>query len=370
MYIEHNSAFRLCYAVGYELIYDYLRHVLGVQGQYSGVGIHIGHFVSHFRMSSGSTVTNFQMRRLIHTGVALWLRGFASKVLRPCCEVSLVGGDGTFIGIPTQNIPACATPAWQPHRLCSPSVSWDRRSRQPLAKAFEDSGLDKKAIDELLEQLKNSVSTTNSESTRLSVAEAITHSDVLRRTVPELVVELTRWLRLTCLSREYQPLRAIFSCLFANDSLTGLFPPQLASTLLENIPKLAIQQSCLKIVEEFKTEYAFRGCGLGPEIAELFSVQISTNHRVHQSSLNMIQYFVKIAANMYRQISRKPESQHQQDNSDLEWRKRHKLFPKILFSAPASIFFPQYKFDGTAELIPAAVTSHSQIAHHQGQNIR
>jgi hypothetical protein len=264
--------------------------------------MHIGHFASHFRMSTGCTITNNLMRRLLQTGITMWLRGFASSVLQPCCELSLIGGDGTFIGIPTENIPKSAQPVWEPQTLRNPIISWDCKTRQPLAKAFEDYGLGDSDAQELLELLNEMISATNSESMRLTFAETLKTCDVLQTTTPEVVIELSRWLHMSSLYSEYNPLRTIFSCIFGKYSITGLFPPQLTTTILSVQTELTCSAKCRRCVERLSIEYPFNGCGLGAEICQLFIAQLASQNIVKHTTVNMIVYFAKLSSNMYKFI--------------------------------------------------------------------
>ncbi len=279
-----------------------MSHILGVAGKYSGIGMHLGHYASHFRTTSSSTVSNNQMRRLLHTGIALWLRGFSDSVLRPCCDLSLIGGDGTFIGIPTQNIPHSTQPVWQPQALREPRIEWNRRSRKPLAHGFANAGMNEKEADELVESLKEALSAGNSESTRRAFATSIQATRILHQVSQEIHLEFVRWLQMSPFSQEFGPLRMIFSCLFASESLTGVFPPQLAKYLLLSKAALLDPQSCVDTVSKMSRDYSFKGCGIGSEIIEVFRAQLTTSNCIKGSTVNMLWYFAKNAHDLHNAV--------------------------------------------------------------------
>jgi hypothetical protein len=257
------------------------------------------------------------MRRLLHTGITMWLRGFSSQVMRPCCEVGLVGGDGTFIGIPTQNIPRAAQPVWQPQQLRAPSYSWDRRARQPLSKGFVDARMTSTASDEFLDSLRDILSLRNNEAQRRLFAIMLNETKSLQRVSSELSYEFCRWLQMPTFSKEFKPLRMIFSCLFAQESITGVFPPQLATTILRNKNYLLGTDECLETVARLSSEYAFRGCGIGPEIIEVFNAQLLANSTIKSSTVNMLCYFAKLSSELHQCMGPPPPPPSQQSTD--EW---------------------------------------------------
>ena len=108
-----------CILGGYELIYRFLGHVSGKEGLFSGVSMHMGHFnthMGHFSYSD-SVFASFapdNWRAFLQSGVALWMSSI--ERLMPCCDLKVVGGDGTSVGIPIGNV-AGLKPVWQPANL-------------------------------------------------------------------------------------------------------------------------------------------------------------------------------------------------------------------------------------------------------------
>ena len=86
---------------------------------FSGVSMHMGHFnahMGHFSYSD-SVFASFapdNWRAFLQSGVALWMSSI--ERLMPCCDLKVVGGDGTSVGIPIGNV-AGLKPVWQPANL-------------------------------------------------------------------------------------------------------------------------------------------------------------------------------------------------------------------------------------------------------------
>jgi hypothetical protein len=81
--------------------------------------MHMGHFNDHMRhfSYSDSFYASFapdNWRTFLQSGVALWMSSIAR--LMPCCDLKVVGGDGTSVGIPIGNV-AGLKPVWQPAKL-------------------------------------------------------------------------------------------------------------------------------------------------------------------------------------------------------------------------------------------------------------
>jgi len=74
--------------------------------------MHMGHHFGHLRAVLGNSGLNhLNHQRFLQSGVANWMAS-QSRVV-PCCDLDIVGGDGTAIGIPISNLKGM-TPVWQP----------------------------------------------------------------------------------------------------------------------------------------------------------------------------------------------------------------------------------------------------------------
>jgi hypothetical protein len=126
-----------CVTAGWEHIYDYLGHVLGSSGVYTGIAMHLGHYPRHidFMTSFGqkSQVEGFfnpaYWIRFITAGTALWLQSLPQETHSPCCDLSHLGGDGTGIGVCTTEV-FNLKPIWQPDDFVTAQpISWGRLDR-------------------------------------------------------------------------------------------------------------------------------------------------------------------------------------------------------------------------------------------------
>ena len=104
---------------GYELVYRFLGHVLGISGKFSGVPMHMGHFNKHHRFYTFSdgyhaSFSDDNWRTFLQSAVALWMRNVGGPT--PCCDLRFIGGDGTSIGIPLGNLSGFKS-VWEPSTL-------------------------------------------------------------------------------------------------------------------------------------------------------------------------------------------------------------------------------------------------------------
>ena len=113
--------FSVVCAGGWELIYDFVSHLVGEASDHKGVPMHIGHFGNHVNGSIkrlfGDKVKGFfiprNWRTFVQSGTALWLRSLGMMASAACCDVPVIGCDGTPIGIPNHSISAVDS-VWQP----------------------------------------------------------------------------------------------------------------------------------------------------------------------------------------------------------------------------------------------------------------
>lgn len=278
---------------------------MGESGVYSGVGMHLGHFVSHFLQNSGCQVSTRQLRTLIQTGIAMILRSFADEVIQPCCQLQFIGGDGTFIGIPTRNISAETHPVWQPQTIVENSLlRWDRKCRHPLAKIFDAAELNDEHVDSFLTTLRDVTVTPKDELYRRSIAISLNDIHWLKRNGNFFFIELLRWLHLPTLSPEFLPFQIIFSCLASQDSLTGIFPLQLATALVINRVLLECPlEQCKSTIMKLSNQFAFKGMGIGPEIMEILVYQSNHFKEIKRSTLGMLLFFASASLELHEMAS-------------------------------------------------------------------
>ena len=89
--------------------------------------MHMGHMYGHrvlgsFGVQRPTGWTQKLFQRFLQSGVALWMASHPRVV--PCCDVPLVGGDGTSIGISLRNL-LDLKPVWMPSEKPDPVFSLD-----------------------------------------------------------------------------------------------------------------------------------------------------------------------------------------------------------------------------------------------------
>lgn len=85
---------------------------------FSGVPVHMGHFSSKYNDRFGTAGCKYPMdnttwRTIVQSGVAAWMGSWCSPMLKPCCGLESVGGDGTHVGIAIKTIVGLPK-AWEP----------------------------------------------------------------------------------------------------------------------------------------------------------------------------------------------------------------------------------------------------------------
>lgn len=92
--------------------------LFGVYGEYSGVPAHMGHWSARYCRRFRTPGCKFPLpnavwRAIVQSGVAAWMASWCGPMLKPCCSIPCVGGDGTHIGIPIKTF-ASIPKAWEP----------------------------------------------------------------------------------------------------------------------------------------------------------------------------------------------------------------------------------------------------------------
>ena len=128
-------------SAGYEHIYEYIHHIVGQAGKFSGAPMHMGHFHGQMdrkiyaRYPEGTRVRGFfhnaQCREFLTTGVCLWMLSMPDCLYKPCCSHDVVGGDGTHIGIPVANA-LHLQDIWRTNNQILPVLQWGAADRYLL----------------------------------------------------------------------------------------------------------------------------------------------------------------------------------------------------------------------------------------------
>jgi hypothetical protein len=286
-----HLVFQSIFTVGYEFIYDFIHHVLGEPQKFSGIAIHLGHYIAHFCSVSGCRATQSTFRKLLQTGVCLWMQS-STQSMKRCCDLKFIGGDGTLIGIPIKNVPSGLKPVWQPKTLLPNSNLHSRPTREALCDVFS-----KLCFDEgnrLRDKLKQIINCSSEpERFRYSI-EIGNEFDTIERYANEFFHELKRWLQLPIISREFKPMKFILQCIISKASVTGCFPYELSRALITQQGALRQGLVTLGQLRSWCAAFCFHGCGLGIEVIEVFSSQVQHSGNVCPSTVNMVLYFGKL----------------------------------------------------------------------------
>jgi hypothetical protein len=246
----------------------------------------VGHFLGHFKSSSGCVVSKLTLRHLLHTGVAAWLKSFPRSTLHPCCDLRFVGGDGTMIGIPLKNIPSSVKSVWEPTVLQTTIAKHNRTSREPLGDLFGQLCSDQAVA--LRNELKHALKDEMTELERHKISTDIPRQwPVLKKCVPEFLVEFCRWSALPSTSNQFKPLREFLRSTISAHSVTGCFPFHLAKALMNQ--QVALKQGLLTTeqITNLRLSYAFHGFGLGMEVLDIFEAQLSDQGSVVASTVEL-----------------------------------------------------------------------------------
>ena len=248
--------------------------------------MHIGHMAGLYRSRTSSKVSNHVFRRLIQSGTSMWLKSLGP--LQPCCSVPLVGGDGTFIGIPLRNIPDDVKPVWEPETLRKPVVQWNRNDRAGVTPTegsnrggvfAEYLALCKRILSGGLSKEERSVTLDNVKASRNCVNEQC------------FIDELLRWAIINPNDDEYFPLRMILTCLISNDSIFGVLPVPLASYLMRHMALLTADTSAENSIREMATSPIFLSCGVAPELLKVLRFQLHRHARIQTSTLDLMRHY-------------------------------------------------------------------------------
>ena len=266
--------------VGYEVIHDYLLHILGDKGRVSGVPMHLGHFSEAFRQQSGSVVTNNVLRTLIQSGVACWLKSMPTNVIGPCCDLMYIGGDGTFIGIPTTNV-TNVSPVWEPYAgIRAPTVSWSRVDRMATKTTSPT------AWNGIVQFIAVATDLSTLESTRTMMIKTSSTLEL----PPVLLLELRRWLALSFVAPEWKPLRLVFRCLFSQASLTTAFTKGISNFIIESSKDLLVHSTSRSAISLIASHHSFLCEGLGPEISAVLCFQVQSTGVAATSTMSALIY--------------------------------------------------------------------------------
>jgi hypothetical protein len=273
-------------AAGWEHIYDYLSHILGMNGKFSGIGMHLGHYQAHtnFMQSFGQSgnVKGFfnatYWIRFITAGAALWLQSLDSSTHSPCCDLNHIGGDGTGIGVSLNEV-FDLPPVWQPEDLLSsPPIEWGRLDRCVIASPMS---LQKEKRAQIAQSKKfcKTLIAGDSGFRNAHRLEVKAHEHAIPTCILE---ELHRWLGgMDERTKEWLILQRILAACMTDESVLGIITNQIAPSLSHVLsaasPLRRRPLSPTQAKDVWKHLYTVRQHGMGDDIGALITIQLQAS---------------------------------------------------------------------------------------------
>ncbi len=285
---------------GWELAYEYLMHITGEKDAFSGVGMFVGHYRSSMDakiQARNPGVAGFfsenNWRLFIHSALSLRMASLPERTRGPCCDMKLLGGDGTGIGVPLASAQHI-TPAW------APPVN-DQAQRQSRLKS-----LDRCAIG-----YNNNSTSSASEisgarkfmkeitSRNISVAEIGSLRDAIDEHKPHMPYQIACALEMFLIMDGTEPhwhdIRSFLNSLAYTDSLSTIVTLEMVQDVKEAVDLLRARPT-LSDFSELSARLVQQG--MGPNIVKVIETEItltSATGRLRQSGLgtafgNLLQY--------------------------------------------------------------------------------
>ena len=205
-------------------MFDVLNHIVGRPGAFSGIQLHLGHFRSHIeeRITRVNPAARgfFQPKKwmiFIQSAIASRMKGLPSFVREPCCELKIIGGDGTSIGVTIANIDN-VQPVWQPPMGIRPCIkNWGCMDRCAIGNQLLSSGAKEREASRSF--LRNSTEASNNQAQMASLRELL---DCFEDSLPEPIFNiLESWFCDDPESNEWDHVRNVLRMCSYKDSLCG-----------------------------------------------------------------------------------------------------------------------------------------------------
>jgi hypothetical protein len=266
-------------AGGWELAYDYFTHITGEKGKFSGVPMHVGHYRDAMDTRIQATnpgVAGFfsarKWRTFIHSALALRMASLRAATREPCCDLRVIGGDGTGIGIPLKNVDI--DPVWaplEPKPRSSSSLRGSTINRCGIGPVdLEGTASDFEKARQFLHEL---TSRSTSTSVRGDLRDRI---DEFAEHMPAPIFKaLEMFLVLDQTEPHWHDVRCILATLSHTESLTGIISIHMLDDIASIVARMRLQSSAIAdstLVENISSH------GMGPEISRIFKTEISASY--------------------------------------------------------------------------------------------
>jgi hypothetical protein len=251
-----------------------MEHVFGPQ-QSGGVPMHMGHYAKHVNSRLKALhpnrmgfFSNNQWIEYLTTSICLLMMSMPSETHSACCDLDIIGGDGTGIGITSKRAMEIK-PIWDPPVPCSQQVQWNRHDR---ALSRQDSRhLSSKQTSELLEWLRK---LTEPDADVPTVRKDI--NKFMKLLHEDVAEEVSRFVFMEVTEPEFELLRKLIRSYASDESVTGLMKEHslnLWKSALEYLSPNSLKNG--KIEQWVEDCKQLRNWGIGPEATSIVNFQIS-----------------------------------------------------------------------------------------------
>ncbi len=281
----------VCVAAGWEHVYDFMEHVFGPQ-QSGGVPMHMGHYAKHVNSrlkglypNRAGFFSNNQWIEFLTTAMCLVMMSMPAETHSACCELDMLGGDGTGIGITSKRAMEIK-PIWDPPEPCTPRVEWNRRERSISRMDYKH--LSPKQSNDVKQWLRK---VTEPDADIPSVRKDIhKNMKLLDENVGE---EVSRFVFMEDTEPEFEHLRKLIRSYASDESVTGMMKPHSLDrwkTALEYLnPNSQKSASIEQWIADCKE---LRNWGIGPEATAIINFQVSESGivRIRKSTWRLLSH--------------------------------------------------------------------------------
>jgi hypothetical protein len=234
--------------------------------------MHLGHFRSHVQSriqhcnpGAAGFFSSKSWREFIQSGAAARLLALPTSVREPCCDLKLIGGDGTCIGVPIANA-STVQPVWSPPASTrEPAVSWGRLERCVIDSSGDTTAAERKDARAFVR------SVTVPSISKDQVRELRDSLETYSTSLPADVLKMLEiWFTLESSDTRWSPLRRIIQACAHEDSVLGIIPVPLIAHVQQIIEILMNGKQILDDEDMSALACSFKSIessGMGPDIA-------------------------------------------------------------------------------------------------------
>lgn len=239
--------------------------------------MHMGHYCKHvnrqmrgLRPNRAQFFANNKWIEFLMTSLSLWMQSLPPETHAACCELDILGGDGTGIGITAKKAMEL-TPIWEPTVLTQPRLTWGRRDR--AISRIDCGRLTSKQASELIQWLEK---LTQPDADVASIRKQMTKMSKLLH--EDVVDEVTRWVFMEDTHPEYNFVRKLIRSYSSDESVTGLMKPHSLDLWKAALAYLNPQsKQCEPVSKWVEDCKELCNSGIGPEATAIINLQIAEN---------------------------------------------------------------------------------------------